>query len=141
MLALKKTQLSTRSKEIHLLDLPDELLHEIVQALFFNCDRTARAIANLSITCQRLRKAAAPLLFRKLHVRLTSRCVDRRTFNILIGLFLAPYTFACYVRHIVQHDDFRHREEGFEDLTLKNDLLKGLTVQAFQRMTNLRTVS
>lgn len=141
MLALKDIYAYQSASKTCLLDLPDELLYEIVNSLFADGDRTIRSVVPLSTTCHRFRKAAAPLLFRKLHVRLTSRCVDRRTFNILVGLTLAPHTFACYVRQIVQHDEFRHREEGFEDLTLKNELVQKLALHAFQHMVNLKTVT
>lgn len=141
MLALKDSLLPEKIPKTCILDLPDELLFEVVEALFTDTDGSIRSILPLSTTCHRFRKAAAPLLFRKLHVRLTSRWVDRRTFNILVGLTLAPLTFACYVRHIVQHDEFRHREEGFEDLTLRNDLVRGLASDAFRQMVNLKTIT
>lgn len=141
MLALRGICVHRSEAKTFLLDLPDELLYEIVRFLFADGDRTVRNIIHLSMTCHRFRRAAAPILFRKLHVRLTMRCVDRRTFNILVGLNLAPYTFARYIRHIVQHDEFRHREEGFEDLTLRNELVQKLASQAFRHMIDLRTVT
>lgn len=141
MLALRSICVHRSEAKTLLLNLPDELLYEIVRFLFADGDRTVRNIIHLSSTCHRFRKAAAPLLFRKLHVRLTMRCVDRRTFNILVGLDLAPLTFARYVRHIIQHDEFRHREEGYEDLTLRNELVSKLASQAFRHMVDLKTIT
>src|SRR4051812_46850925 len=99
MLSLKESQIVLQAiPQSSILDLPDELLDEIISFLYNGNGRFIRDLIPVSVSCVRLREATAPFLFRTLHVRLTQRYVDRRTFNILLNCHLSPHTFAGHVR-------------------------------------------
>ena len=141
MLALKELHFPARQTiHRHLLDLPDELLDEVIHHAHADNRHSTRDIVPSSLTCWRLRKAVAPLLFHTLQIRLTNRYVDRRTFNILLSLDSSPQSFARHVRHLKQDDSFCFRASGCEDLALSNELVKGLAIQGLQCLTSLRTI-
>lgn len=141
MLSLKESQIVLQAiPQSNILDLPEELLHEIISFLYNDNGRFIRDLIPVSVSCVRLREATAPFLFRTLHVRLTQRYVDRRTFNILLNCHLSPHTFAGHVRHIVQDDSYCFRESNCEDLRLSNELVRLLTKQALQAMVSLTTI-
>lgn len=121
----------------HLLDLPDELLDEIVHHIHLGGGRFVRDVLPISVVCRRLRKAAAAILFHTLHVRLTKHCVDRRTFNILLDVDLSPY-IAPNVRHIQQDDGFVDSEDGCAGLNLSNELVRAVALQALRLLQNVR---
>lgn len=139
MLALKELRIKNRepSKQC-LLDLPDELLDEVVRFLYTDNGRFTRDLIPASATCSRLRKATVPILFRNLHIRITRKGVDKRTFNILLNLDLAPHTFACHVRHMKQDDSPRAGEHGCEDLELSNELVLAVVTRGLRALVNLR---
>lgn len=141
MLALKdwhKAPAIPPSKE--LLDLPDELLDLVVQSLYIDGGQFIRDIIPCSLTCRRLRKAAAPILFYTVSIRVTWRYVDRRSFNILLNLDSAPCSFASQIRHIKQDDSYIFRAEHCEDLKLSNELVRGLAVQGLRNLINVRSI-
>jgi len=121
----------------YLLDLPDELLDEIVQHIYLGGGRFVRDVLPISLVCCRLRKAAAAILFHTLHVRLMKHCVDRRTFNLLLDVELSPYV-ASNVRHIQQHDGVDGIEDECEGLNLSNELVRAVALQALRLLQNAR---
>ena len=56
--------------------------------VYADAGRYLRELVPISLTCRRLRDATASKLFQTIHVRVTTRYVDRRTFNILLNLDL-----------------------------------------------------
>lgn len=141
MLALKtwpRVAPTQPSKE--LLDLPDELLDLVLLQLYTDGGSFIRDVLPSSLTCRRLRKAAAPILFHTLSTRITWRYVDRRSFNILLNLEYAPYTFASQIRHLKQDDGYIFRADGCEDLRLSNELVRGLAVQGLRKLINVRSL-
>jgi len=145
MLALKDLRVMVKKPtQRYLLDLPDELLDEVVRFLYTDNGRFTRDLVPVSVTCSRLRKAAAPILFNTLHVRVTWRHVDKRTFNILLNLDLAPHTFARHVRHMKQDDSPSTDELGFEHLQLSNELVMKVVRRGLRSLiyvTTLRLVT
>lgn len=141
MLALKDT-LYTNHVPLHrkLLDLPDELLREIIEFLHAYNDRFGRALIPLASTCRRLRAATAPILFHTISIRLTDRYVDKQTINLLINLRENPDTFACHVKSLRQDDAFCFREDGCEQLQLGNELVHKLARNGLSCLINLNTV-
>lgn len=141
MLALKDW---SRTRERHfakgLLDLPDELLDLVMLHVYLENPSLVRDLLPPSQTCHRLRKATAPILFHTLSLRITQRYVDRRTFNILLNLDLAPYTFASHVRHLKQDDSYCYREDGCEDLRLSNELVREVALQGIRTLCNVRAI-
>lgn len=141
MLALKHLQMTDHNLQRRcLLDLPDELLDLIVDAIYADGGRFVRELIPISLTCHRLHRATAPKLFQTLHVRITNRYVDRRTFNILLNLYLFPAEFARHVRHLKQNDSFCFRENGCEALNLSNELVRQVVKQGLQFLCNVRTI-
>lgn len=141
MLTLKDHEVTNKSlPKRRLLDLPDELLDHVISILYTDNGRFKRDLIPSSLSCSRLRAITAPVLFETIHVRLTRRYVDRRTFNIFLNLDLAPHTFARHVRHIKQNDSFCFRENGCEDLRLSNDLVKQVILQGLRSVIKLRTI-
>lgn len=124
----------------HLLDLPDELLDLIIGSLHADGGRHARELIPISLTCHRLRKTVAPILFQTLYVRITGRYVDKRTFNILLNFNLSPHRFARHIQHLKQDDSFCFRDNGCEDLNLSNELVRQVTKQGLQHLTNIKTI-
>lgn len=141
MLALKNwSRMPSTAPSRDLLDLPDELLDLILHHLYSDNGYFIRDVVPSSLTCRRLRKAAAPILFHTISIRVTWRYVDRRSFNILLNLDSAPYTFASRIRHIKQDDSYVFRADGCEDLRLSNELVRGLAIQGLRTLTNVRSI-
>lgn len=141
MLALKHLQMMDPNPQRRcLLDLPDELLDLVVNTVYADSGRFIRELIPVSLTCRRLHKAIAPKLFQTLHVRITNRYVDRRTFNILLNLYLSPHDFARHVRHLKQNDSFCFRENGCEALNLSNELVRQVVKQGLQFLCNVKTI-
>lgn len=123
-----------------LLDLPDELLREIVEFLDAYSIRFVRALIPLASTCRRLRAITAPLLFQTISLRLTDRYVDKQTINLLINLCEYPETFACHIKSWQQDDAFCFREDGCEQLKLDNELVYQLAKTGLSHLTNVDTI-
>lgn len=141
MLALKELRiLNIEPSKLCLLDLPDELLDGVIHFLYTDNGRFTRDVVPVSATCSRLRKAAVPILFDTLHVRIKWSSVDRRTFNILLNLDLAPHTFARHVRHIKQDDSPNPVDQGGEDLKLCNELVTKVVARGLRSLINVRTL-
>lgn len=141
MLALKGWHTASASPPCkQLLDLPDELLDLVVHRLYTDGGSFIRDIIPCSLACHRLRKAVAPILFHTVSIRVTWRYVDRRSFNVLLALDSAPYSFASQIRHIKQDDSYIFRAENCEDLKLSNELVRGLAVQGLQKLVNVRSI-
>lgn len=122
------------------LDLPDELLDLILHHLYTSGGKYIRDITPCSLTCRRLRKAAVPLLFNTLNLRVTWPYVDRRSFNILLGLESAPYSFASMIRHVRQDDAYIFRGDSCEEMKMSNELVRGLAVQGVRKLRNVRSI-
>jgi len=141
MLSLKDTRIRDQqpSRRV-LLDLPDELLDEVVHFLYTDNGSFTRDLVPLSTTCTRLRKAAVPVLFSTLHTRLTWGSIDKRTFCILLNLNLAPYSFAYHVKQIKNDDHVSEEHDADKDLSLCNELVMGVVTQGLQCLVNLTTI-
>jgi len=140
MLALKDVLIMGRQASKRcLLDLPDELLDEVVYLLYTDNGSFIRDLVPLSTTCSRLRKAVVPTLFNTLHVRLTWGPIDKRTISILLNLNLAPYSFAYHVKHI-KNDEHVPECSSVEDLNLSNELVMGIVTQGLRSLINLTTI-
>lgn len=141
MLALKHFQVKEYgAQHRYLLDLPDELLALIINFVYADAGRYLRELVPISLTCRRLRDATASKLFQTIHVRVTTRYVDRRTFNILLNLDLFPQQFARHIRHLRQDDGFCFRQNGCESLNLSNELVREVTKQGLQWLVNVKTI-
>ena len=141
MLALKDMQIMKRElSNFCLMDLPDELLDEVLRFLYVDNGSFTRDLVPASATCSRLRKATVPILFRNLHVRITRKGVDKRTFNILLNFDLAPHTFARHVRHIKQDDSPRTDEYGSKELGLSNELVMAVVTRGLRALVNITTL-
>ena len=141
MLSLKM-QAPSRSLlfERSLMDLPDELLELVLLELQDVATQRTRALLPISMACSRLRRITAPFIFHTIHLRLTDRYVDKRTFNILLNCNLARHGFTNHIRHIVQDDTYCFRENNCEDLRISNELVRGLILQALRSMINLTSI-
>lgn len=141
MLALKSWHKTHATPPVKaLLDLPDELLDLIILRLYTDGGSFNRDIVPCSLACRRLRKAATPILFHTVSIRVTWRYVDRRSFNILLNLDSAPYSFASQIRHVKQDDSYIFRAEHCEDLKLSNELVRGLAVQGLRNLVHVRSI-
>lgn len=140
MLALKELHVTNRDPKRCLLDLPDELLDEVVSFLYTDNGRFTRDLIPVSASCSRLRKATVPILFNTLHVRISHSCVGKRTFNILLNLDLAPHTFGRHVRHIKQDDSSSPPDHGCEDLQLSNELVMKVVTRGLRSLIHVTTL-
>ena len=141
MLSLKRRQLMDQTQNARgLLDLPDELLDEVIGFAHADNGSFTRDLITVSITCSRLRKACMPILFRTISIRATGRSIDKHTVSILLNLDHAPQGIAQQVKHIRSDDCVLNWVPPNGAMSIAEEQIPGTLRSGLRSLVNLKTI-
>lgn len=143
MLSLKteKGLLPSRTTNLSLLELPTEILTQIIDHVVSDSSNFTPSILPASLVCHALRTATLPILFQSLSISMgPGAFIDRRTFNLLAHLAKPEIHHAKHVRCLNQLPMI----SGTFDLNTSMYSLESKTFEtimsALKRLTGLRLV-